>query len=98
MLSFDRDGDDIGRLAGASAIEDECGTGPFSVIMGGLDENPTQEDVSCLSNGAMSLSITRGLLSRDETGPSHELLRAGEAADISNLGGDGHGREGFHAS
>ena len=94
MLSFDRDGDDIGKLSGSTPIEDERRAGPPSVIMSGFDEDTAQEDVSGLGDGTVTLSIPRRVFSRNETGPTHEFLWGGEATDISNLGGDGHGREG----
>ena len=58
VLGLERDGDDLRRLSLATAVEDERGGGPVSVVPCRLNEDPAGVDVAGLGDRTATLAFT----------------------------------------
>ena len=74
VLGLDRDRDDLRWLARSPALEDEGGSGSTSMVVSRFDEHSTGEDISCLRDRAVTLSVSGRGFARNESGPGHELF------------------------
>jgi hypothetical protein len=86
VLGFDSDGNDLGRLSLAPAVEDEVCATSVSVVPGGLYENTTAVGVAGFGNGFSALALTTGPFARYETEVGHQCRGRTEATDIADLG------------
>lgn len=51
VLSFERNGDDGGRLSLTSSVENKFSSGFVTIVPSGLDEEPSGMDIAGLGDG-----------------------------------------------
>jgi len=98
LLALPGVADDSGVLTLLAPLEGGADGRTVSVLPGGLDEGVAHATVAGLGDGAEALSRARGVLAGNEADVGHELSRAGETAQVAELGGDDHGGLGLEAA
>ena len=64
-----------------------------AVVPGTLDQHPTRERVAGLGDPAAADRAAARAFARHQAEIGHELARLGEATEVADLGGDGHGHD-----
>lgn len=85
-------GDGLGKLGLASG-DDRADAGRVSVVVRHLHQHAPRSAVAGLGDRTLALAGAAGVFAGHQAEVGHELARVGEAVEVLDLGGDGHGRD-----